>query len=176
MVLGTLAIAALYVKLTLTYPILLTYLPPSQQLPIPSLLTTLASSSPWHYFLPLCLAIGILVLRKGYTKESLLVIRGLGVQTSTSSRSYLSTASTRFIPTSVIQDIFIHEAFKGFEVKFYLAIVVEGEEDVVVVFPVSTMMFVGIPMTDVLQDIMPKRQMLEEVWRGTRACLYEPKA
>jgi len=57
-----------------------------------------------------------------------------------------------------------------------LAIVVEGEEDVVVVFPVSTMMFVGIPMTDVLQDIMPKRQMLEEVWRGTRACLYEPKA
>ena len=59
------------------------------------------------------------------------------MQTSTSSPSYLSTASTRFIPTSVIQDIFIHEAFKGFEVKFYLAIVVEGEEDVVVVFPVS---------------------------------------
>lgn len=112
------------------------------------------------------------------------MIRGLGVQTSTSSPSYLSTASTRFIPTSVIQDIFIHEAFKGFEVKFYLAIVVEGEEDVVVVFPVSGAMvlkwwgggvFRGI-QADGLQDIMPKRQMLEEVWRGTRACLYEPKA
>jgi len=37
----------------------------------------------------------------------------------------------------MIQDIFIHEAFKGFEVRFYLAIVVEGEHDVVVVFPVS---------------------------------------
>ena len=37
----------------------------------------------------------------------------------------------------MIQDIFIHEAFKGFEVRFYLAIVVEGEEDVVVVFPVG---------------------------------------
>jgi len=36
----------------------------------------------------------------------------------------------------VIQDILIHEAFKGFEVRFYLAIVVEGEEDLVVVFPV----------------------------------------
>ena len=36
----------------------------------------------------------------------------------------------------MIQDIFIHEAFKGFEVKFYLACVVEDEEDVVVVFPV----------------------------------------
>jgi phosphatidylinositol glycan class H protein len=37
----------------------------------------------------------------------------------------------------LIQDIFIHEAFKGFEVKFYLAVVVEGEEEVVVVFPVG---------------------------------------
>ena len=67
------------------------------------------------------------------------MIRGLGVQTSTSSPSCLSTSSTRFIPTSAIQDIFIHEAFKGFEVRFYLNIVVEGEEDVVVVFPVSTL-------------------------------------
>lgn len=78
-----------------------------------------------------------LIFRKGYTEESLLVIRGLGVQTSTSSPSYLWTSSTRFIPTSTIQDIFIHEAFKGFEVTFYLSIVIEGEEDVVVVFPVS---------------------------------------
>lgn len=65
------------------------------------------------------------------------MIRGLGVQTTTSSTSYLWASSTRFIPTSSIQDIFIHEAFKGFEVRFYLSIVVEGEEDVVVVFPVS---------------------------------------
>lgn len=36
----------------------------------------------------------------------------------------------------MIQDIFIHEALKGFEVRFYLAVVVEGEEEVVVVFPV----------------------------------------
>ena len=78
-----------------------------------------------------------LTLKKGYTSESLLVIRGLGVQTSTSSPSYLWTSSTRFIPTSSIQDIFIHEAFKGFEVRFYLAIVVEGEGEVVVVFPVG---------------------------------------
>lgn len=63
-------------------------------------------------------------------------MRGLGVQTSSSSGTCLSAAETRFIPTSAIQDIFLHEAFKGFEVKFYLAIVVEGEEDLVVVFPV----------------------------------------
>lgn len=93
------------------------------------------SSRPWR--LLTCAATTWLIFRKGYTEESLLVIRGLGVQTRTSSPSYLSTSSTRFIPTSTIQDIFIHEAFKGFEVRFYLSIVVEGEEDVVVVFPVS---------------------------------------
>ena len=93
-------------------------------------------------------------LRKGYTGESckqcrppllraestleetLLVLRGLGVQTSTSSPTYLSTSTTRFIPTTQIQDIVIHEAFKGLEVRFYLAIIVEGATEVVVVFPV----------------------------------------
>jgi len=83
-----------------------------------------------------------LISRKSCIEESLLVIRGLGVQVSTSSSSYLWTSSTRFIPTRSIQDIFIHEAFKGFEVKFYLAIVVEGEADVVVVFPVSHLILV----------------------------------
>jgi len=78
-----------------------------------------------------------LAFRKGYTSESLLVIRGLGVQTATAGTSFLWGGSTRFIAASAVQDIFIHEAFRGFEVRFYLCIVVEGEEDVVVVFPVS---------------------------------------
>jgi phosphatidylinositol N-acetylglucosaminyltransferase subunit H len=69
----------------------------------------------------------------------LLVLRGLGIQTSTSAKSYLNTATSRFIPTELIQDIYIHEAFKGFEVKFYLAVVVQGEEEVVVVFPVRNL-------------------------------------
>jgi hypothetical protein len=30
----------------------------------------------------------------------------------------------------------IHEAFKGFEVRFYLAVIVEGEPNALVVFPV----------------------------------------
>jgi phosphatidylinositol glycan class H protein len=71
-------------------------------------------------------------------EESLLVIRGFGIQTSTSSSTYLSTAATRFIPTTQIQDIVIHEAFKGFDVRFYLAVIVEGEPGVLVVFPVSS--------------------------------------
>jgi len=94
-----------------------------------------------------------------YAEESLLLIRGLGLQTSTSSPSYLSTPTTRFIPMSQIQDIFIHEAFKGFEVKFYLAVIVVGEEETVVVFP----------------KLLPKREILEEVWRGAKTVLYQNK-
>lgn len=85
------------------------------------------------------------------------MLRGLGIQTSTTSSTYLLSATKRFIPTTSIQDIVIHEAFKGFEVRFYLAIIVEGEGDVVVVF----------------DKLLPRRAVLEEVWRGGRKCLWE---
>ncbi|KAF2791249.1 hypothetical protein K505DRAFT_409334 [Melanomma pulvis-pyrius CBS 109.77] len=110
----------------------------------------------WRYLAPGALLMLWLVFRRGYTEESLTLLRGLGLQTSTSSSTYLRTPTTRFIPTTRIQDIFIHEAFKGFEVRFYLAIVVKDEKDVVVVFP----------------TLRPRRAILEEVWRGARACLY----
>lgn len=58
------------------------------------------------------------------------------MQTSTSSSYYLLNPTTTFIPTTQIQDIVIHEAFKGFEVRFFLAIIVTGATEVVVVFPV----------------------------------------
>jgi phosphatidylinositol N-acetylglucosaminyltransferase subunit H len=110
-----------------------------------------AQSMPTIYLVPISLVCLWLLVQRGYTgmvlqmlaiqslpgiEESLLVLRGLGIQTTSSASTYLTTAATRFIPTTAIQDIFIHEAFKGFEVRFYLAIVVEGEEDVVVIFPV----------------------------------------
>lgn len=102
------------------------------------LILPILETSPRPYRLLFVAVTAYLILRRFHITESLLVIRGLGVQTSTSPPSYVGTARTRFIPTSSIQDIFIHEAFEGFEVRFYLSIVVEGEEDVVVVFPVST--------------------------------------
>lgn len=79
-----------------------------------------------------------LCVRRDYTEESLLVLQGLGVQTSTSSSYFFLSPTTTFIPTTQIQDLVIHEAFKGFEVRFFLAIIVTGANEVVVVFPVST--------------------------------------
>jgi phosphatidylinositol glycan class H protein len=118
----------------------------------------LASHIPLVVLLPASLLFLYTILLRIHTTESLLVLRGLGIQTSTSSETYLSTATTRFIPTDKIQDILVNEAFRGFEVRYYLVVVVEGEEDVVVVFP----------------RLLPRRQIVESVWRGARACLYEP--
>lgn len=134
--LGTLVLLVLWEQAHNFSPLLARYQSPFRDTPPGQLAFFLSERFEWHYVLPLCAGVAWAITRRGYTEESLLVIRGLGVQTSTSSPSYLSSASTRFIPTNMIQDIFIHEAFKGFEVKFYLAIVVEDEEDVVVVFPV----------------------------------------
>ena len=43
--------------------------------------------------------------------------------------------------------------------RYYLVVVVEGEEEVVVVFP----------------RLLPRRDIVERVWRGCRACLFEGK-
>lgn len=86
------------------------------------------------------------------------------------------SATTRFIPTTQIQDIVIHEAFRGFEVRFYLAILVEGESEVVVVFPVrSSFHFDYVSANGKCnQNLLPRRAILENVWKGARKCLYEP--
>jgi len=94
-----------------------------------------------------------------HTSESLLVLRGLGIQTSTPSGFPWGSwrPATRFIPTEKIRDVLINEAFRGFEVRYYLVVVVEGEEDVIVVFP----------------RLLPRRKIVEAVWRGVRGCLNE---
>ncbi|RDA91689.1 hypothetical protein CP533_2338 [Ophiocordyceps camponoti-saundersi (nom. inval.)] len=115
---------------------------------------------PLPFLLPAAFTALWLVCRRLHAQESLLVLRGLGVQTTEQSPSYLGRPATRFIPTEKIQDIFINEAFRGFEVRYYLIVVVEGESDVVVVFP----------------GLLPPRQIVETVWRGARECLYERRA
>ncbi|ROV97749.1 hypothetical protein VMCG_07405 [Cytospora schulzeri] len=120
----------------------------------------LASSLPTYLLLPLCAALLYLTTLRIHTTESLLVLRGLGIQTSSTGGSYLASwrAGTRFIPTEKIRDVLINEAFRGFGVRYYLVVVVDGEEDVVVVFP----------------RLLPRRRIVEAVWRGVRGCLWEP--
>ncbi|KAI6248134.1 Phosphatidylinositol N-acetylglucosaminyltransferase subunit gpi15 [Erysiphe necator] len=116
-----------------------------------------ASQVPISSVIPLCLFMIFIVSRRFYKTESLLVLRSLGVQTSSSSTIFGIGNTTRFIPTEKIQDILINEAFCGFEVRYYLIVVVEGEKELVVVFP----------------GLSPRLDIVEKVWRGTRACLWE---
>lgn len=123
---------------------------------IDALIHYIAANVEWW---PLGIASAALIwlcFRRPYVEESLLVLQGLGIQTSTSSSYYFVSPTTTFIPTTRIQDIVIHEAFKGLEVKFYLAVIVEGATEVVVVFP----------------NLLPRLDVLQEVWRGARRCLY----
>jgi phosphatidylinositol glycan class H protein len=124
-----------------------------------TLFTHLASLIPTLILLPTSASLLYLLSLRLHTTESLLVLRGLGIQTSSSSSTFLSGSTTRFIPTEKIQDILVNEAFRGFEVRYYLVAVVEGEESVVVVFP----------------RLLPRRQIVETVWRGVRGCLFEPE-
>ncbi|POR33912.1 Uncharacterized protein TPAR_05902, partial [Tolypocladium paradoxum] len=112
---------------------------------------------PLALLLPAAAAVFYLLGLRVHAHQSLLVLRGLGVQTTESPKTYFAGAATRFIPTAKIQDIFVNEAFRGLEVRYYLVVVVEGEDDVVVVFP----------------GLLPRRRIVETVWRGARECLYE---
>ncbi|KAG8160427.1 hypothetical protein KVR01_009963 [Diaporthe batatas] len=120
----------------------------------------LAEGLPPYAALALCAAVAYVTTLRVHTTESLLVLRGLGVQTSSVGGSYLAgwRAGTRFIPTEKIRDVLINEAFRGIAVRYYLIVVVEGEDDVVVVFP----------------RLLPGRGVVEAVWRGVRGCLWEP--
>ncbi|OIW27268.1 hypothetical protein CONLIGDRAFT_421466 [Coniochaeta ligniaria NRRL 30616] len=125
--------------------------------PLGLFLSNLASHTPVWALLPPCLAALYLCLHRVHTTESLLVLRGLGIQTSSTGGTVLTGTSTRFIPTEKICDVLINEAFRGFEVRYYLVVVVDGEEDLVVVFP----------------RLLPGRKIVEAVWRGVRGCLCE---
>ena len=65
----------------------------------------------------------------GFTQANLLVARELSVQASlTTPTTWIGGRSWRFIPTSLIGDPRIYDGFCEFEIRFYLAVVVEGEE------------------------------------------------
>ncbi|KAI1780953.1 GPI-GlcNAc transferase complex, PIG-H component-domain-containing protein [Hypoxylon cercidicola] len=96
-----------------------------------------------------------LSLRIG-NEERLLVLRGLGVQTSTGGRTVFHPLQTRFIPTESVGDVLVNEAFRGFAVRHYLVVVVRREDRLVVVFP----------------KLLPRLDDVVQVLEGARACLY----
>ncbi|KAK9478024.1 GPI-GlcNAc transferase complex, PIG-H component-domain-containing protein [Lipomyces japonicus] len=92
-------------------------------------------------------------------EESFLVMNGLGIQL-TSTGPTIFSSSTQFIPVELVQDVILYEGFKGFEVVFYMAVIVKDRSRLSVVFP----------------TLLPRRAILEEVWRDVRKCLFQQTA
>ncbi|KAK9234967.1 GPI-GlcNAc transferase complex, PIG-H component-domain-containing protein [Lipomyces kononenkoae] len=100
--------------------------------------------------------LGISFLPREYTEESVLVLHNFGIQVSSTGRTRLSRTS-QFIPLELIQDVVLNEGFRGFSVIYYLAVVVKGRGRLLVVFP----------------NLLPPREILEEIWRDIRACMHQ---
>lgn len=109
----------------------------------------------WTNVAVFCAAALYLLFRRGYVEESLLVMQGVGIQTTSSSPFFLRSSS-RFFPSAVVKDIIINEALIGFTVRHYLALIVADEPTLVGVFP----------------RLLPPTCMIRQVWKGARGCLY----
>ncbi|KAG0218242.1 hypothetical protein BGX33_008083 [Mortierella sp. NVP41] len=90
-------------------------------------------------------------------EETILVIRDVGVQVKT---VYLGGRSvSRFIDRSKISDIIINEAITMFHIRVYMAIIVEGEDKMVVVF----------------QNLLPRLNVLLQAYHGARSIIFNEK-
>ncbi|KAG0043224.1 hypothetical protein BGZ83_011701 [Gryganskiella cystojenkinii] len=90
-------------------------------------------------------------------EETILVIRDVGVQVKT---VYLGgRSSSRFIDRSKIQDIIINEAITMLHIRVYMAIIVEGEDRMVVVF----------------QNLLPRLHVLLQAYHGARSIIFHEK-
>ncbi|KAK8093633.1 Phosphatidylinositol N-acetylglucosaminyltransferase subunit gpi15 [Apiospora hydei] len=125
--------------------------------PLGRLAQEVAARTPSWALVPACVGAIYAAVRRIHVEERLLVLRGLGIQTRSTPGTILLGGPTRFIPTEKIRDVLINEAFWGFGVRYILVVVVEGEEGLVVVFP----------------KLLPRREIVEEVWRGVRGCLFD---
>ncbi|KAG0258541.1 hypothetical protein DFQ27_004601 [Actinomortierella ambigua] len=91
------------------------------------------------------------------TEETILVIRDVGVQVKT---VYLGGRSvSRFIDRSRIADIIINEAITMMHIRVYMAIIVEGEDRMVVVF----------------QHLLPRLNVVLQAYHGARSILFNEK-
>ncbi|KAG5366326.1 Phosphatidylinositol N-acetylglucosaminyltransferase subunit gpi15 [Yarrowia sp. B02] len=119
------------------------------------LVNMLRTKTPTIALLALWMLTVMVLMRRPYKIESLFVVHGIGLQVYTSGNYYFM-GQTTFLNLDSIIDLVIHEGFKGLEVIFFMAILVKDKDRTVVVFP----------------DLLPRRQLLERVWRESRACLY----
>lgn len=85
-------------------------------------------------------------------EESILSIRDVGIQVKT---IYMNGRSvSKFIDKSKISDIIINEGITMLQVKFYMAIIVDGQDRMVVVFEVNLIFLEGFSLIFIFNKIL----------------------
>ncbi|KAJ2783645.1 hypothetical protein GGI15_002513 [Coemansia interrupta] len=109
---------------------------------------------------PLLLALlpmALYLLREGLRvcEESLVVVRDVGIQTETVTVTGVRRVTS--FELGNIEDVFIHEALKMFEYRYYMAILPKGGSGCVVMFP----------------HLLPRLEGLLPVYHGARQLLFK---
>ncbi|KAF9356317.1 hypothetical protein BGX26_005422 [Mortierella sp. AD094] len=121
------------------------------------LVYTLGTTITCYAIITLLIVSRIVVKLFMVTEETILVIRDVGVQVKT---VYLGgRSSSRFIDRSKISDIIINEAITMLHIRVYMAIIVDGEDKMVVVF----------------QNLLPRLRVLLQAYHGARSIIFNEK-
>ncbi|KAI9256257.1 GPI-GlcNAc transferase complex, PIG-H component-domain-containing protein [Sporodiniella umbellata] len=109
-----------------------------------------------QYMLALIGATGwFLLKRRQVRRESILVIRDVGIQVKTV--YWDQSSATRFIDRPKIDDIVILEGISFWQIKSYIAIIVKNEDTMVIVF----------------ENLLPKLEpTLLQVYQGSRSIIF----
>jgi len=108
--------------------------------------------------LVLLLTISIFIKRNSVKEESLLIIRDTGLQLN--KKFYNGEEKHLFIDKTKISAIVINEGIRSYDVLFYMAVIVEGHDRMVLVF----------------EDLIPKLCILLQIYRGARSIMWgEPE-
>jgi len=91
-------------------------------------------------------------------EESVLVVHDLGIQLKKTFWS--GNEKVTFIDKNQIKDVIINEGITMCQVIYYMAVIVEGKQNMVLAF----------------EHLFPKLNMLTDIYRGVRAVMYsEPE-
>ncbi|KAI8970008.1 GPI-GlcNAc transferase complex, PIG-H component-domain-containing protein [Mycotypha africana] len=108
-----------------------------------------------YLYVGLLLIAWIFIKKKSVRQESILAIKDVGIQVRT---IYWGGSSvSRFISKNRIEDIIINEGISFWQIKSYMAILVNDEDKMIVVF----------------EHLLPRlRPILLEAYKGTRKIIF----
>ncbi|RLV91616.1 hypothetical protein JA1_003751 [Spathaspora sp. JA1] len=113
--------------------------------------------------LPLIATI-ILVLLRQQPEDTMIVMKGIGVQLVTKKKWRFQNSSQSFIPIKDMIDLVIHEGFHKYgQVIFYLCILTRSSEQSNVEENIIKIIF---------PEFLPRKDILLKVWKSSRQLLF----